>query len=158
VKEAVVDMINKGLTQDAIATWAKTKNIKTSVQSGVKSSEQLPLDLLDKFSKLGVGKKMLVDMGKSISVLAITALKAEPVMENAASTSIQEYLNNSRKKETLENEIKNLKTGAKIEYFGEFQPSAKGIPETKAVPAESAGKVAETPKAPDMSKGISGLK
>ena len=158
VKEAVQDMINKGQTQDAIATWAKTKNITATVQSGVKSSEQLPLDLLAKISKLETGKKLLIDMNKTLSVLAVVNSKAEPVPENVASTAIQEYLNNFRKKDALENEIKNLKSGAKIEYFGEFQPAAKSTAETKPASAEPTTKVAEAPKSPDMSKGISGLK
>jgi EpsD family peptidyl-prolyl cis-trans isomerase len=158
VKDAVQDMINKGQTQDAIAAWAKTKNINATVQSGVKSSEQLPLDLLAKIAKLETGKKLLIDMNKTLSVLAVVNSKAEPVPENVASTAIQEYLNNSRKKDALENEIKNLKTGAKIEYFGEFQPAAKSTAETKPASSEPTTKVAEAPKTPDMSKGISGLK
>jgi hypothetical protein len=114
--------------------------------------------MLTKISKLDVGKKMLVDMGKSVSVLAILNAKAEPVTEVAASNAIQEYLNNARKKEALENEIKNLKTGAKIEYFGEFQAAAKNTAEVKQADSASSAKTAEATKAADMAKGITGLK
>lgn len=159
VKETVLEMVNSGKTEDAIEAWAKSKDIKTSVQNGVKSSEQLPLDMLAKISKLEVGKKMLIDMGKSVSVLAILNAKAEPVTEAAATTAIQEYLNNAHKKETLENEIKSLKAGAKIEYFGDFLASGKVPTEAKPTAvADSGEKATDASKTPDMSKGISGLK
>ena len=158
VKETVLQMINSGKTEDAIEAWAKSKGLKTSVQSGVKSSEQLPLDLLAKISKLPIGKKLLVDMHNSFSVLAIVNGKAEPVSESAATNVIQEYLNKTRKRETLDNEIKSLKSGAKIEYLGEFQAVAKSATETTPVPPDSSNKVPESPKSPDISKGISGLK
>ncbi len=154
----VRDMVTKGKSQDAIAAWAKENNVHSNIQSGVKAAEQLPLEMLTKIATLGAGKMMVVEMTKSISVLQIVNAKAEPIAEAAATNAIQEYLNNSRKKDALENEIKNLKTGAKIEYFGEFQPPAKSTSDTKPVAPESNTKVAEVPKTPDMSKGISGLK
>jgi EpsD family peptidyl-prolyl cis-trans isomerase len=158
VKDTVIQMINSGKTEDAIEAWAKSKDIKTSVQSGVKSSEQLPLDMLAKISKLEAGKKILIDMGKSLSVLAIVNSKAEPVAESAATNAIQEYLNNTRKKETLENEIKSLKAGAKIEYFGEFLSSTKATSDANPALPESSVKATEESKASDLAKGVTGLK
>ena len=158
VKETVIQMINSGKTEDAIEAWAKSKDIKTSVQNGVKSSDQLPLDMLAKISKLEVGKKMLVDMGKSVSVLAILNAKPEPVSESVASNTIQEYLNNTHRKDALENEIKNLKTGAKIEYLGEFQSASKVKSEAQPASTVTADKTTDASKSADMVKGVTGLK
>jgi EpsD family peptidyl-prolyl cis-trans isomerase len=158
VKETVIEMVNSGKNEDAIEAWAKSKDIKTSVQNGVKSSEQLPLDMLAKMAKLEPGKMMLVDMGKSVSVLSIINSKSEPVAEAAATNAIQEFLNNTHKKEALENEIKNLKTGAKIEFFGEFQAAAKGTADVKPAEAAQPAKASDASKASDMAKGLTGLK
>jgi hypothetical protein len=91
-------------------------------------------------------------------VLQVVNTKVEPVAETAATPVIQEYLNNSRKKTTLENEIKSLKTAAKIEYFGEFQSGVKAATaEAKPAAPETVGKATETSSAPDIAKGV-GLK
>ena len=158
VMATVQDMINKGQNQDAIAAWAKEKNIPTNIQAGVKAAEQLPLEMLTKIAKIPVGKMLVIEMRKSISLVQIVSSKAEPVTESTATNAIQEYLNNTRKKETLENEIKSLKAAAKIEYFGDFQPAAKPAADAKPASSESSVKATEETKASDMVKGVTGLK
>ena len=158
VKTALQDMITKGQSQDAIAAWAKEKNIPANIQTGVKAAEQLPLEMLTKIAKIPVGKMMVVEMSKSISLVQIVSSKAEPVTESTATNAIQEYLNNTHKKETLENEIKSLKAAAKIEYLGEFQPGSKPVADVKPTSSESSVKATDETKASDMAKGITGLK
>jgi EpsD family peptidyl-prolyl cis-trans isomerase len=155
---SIREMAGKGASLDAIAASLKSKNIPSTIQSGVKPAEQLPLEMLTKLSQLPAGKLMVVELVKSISVLQVVAVKAEPVTENAATPVIQEYLNNARKKTALENEIKSLKAAAKIEYFGEFQPGAKATDDAQPATAEKAAKAPETSSAPDISKGIASLK
>jgi hypothetical protein len=141
-------MASKGESLDAIAASLKSKDIKTNIQSGVKPAEQLPLEMLTKLSQLPTGKLMVLELVKSISVLQVVNTKVEPVTESAATPVIQEYLINARKKETLEKEIKALKASAKIEYVGEqgAKPAVAKVPE-KPVPG-----------APDVAKGVAGLK
>ena len=151
---SIREMAGKGESLDAIAASLKSKDIKTNIQSGVKPAEQLPLEMLTKLSQLPAGQLMVLELVKSISVLQVVSAKAEPVTESVATPVIQEYLNNSRKKETLEKEIKALKAGAKIEYLGEFQPGAKAAT-AEAKPA--ADKATEQASVPDVAKGM-GLK
>ena len=155
---SIREMATKGDSLEAIAADLKGKGISSTIQSGVKSAEQLPLEMLDKISKLEGNKLMVVELTKSVSVLQVASSKVEPVTENMASNTIQEYLMNSRKKEVLEKEIKSLKDGAKIEYFGEFQPGAKAATETKSAAADSSGKTPEQSSTPDLSKGVATLK
>ncbi|MBU1426001.1 MAG: EpsD family peptidyl-prolyl cis-trans isomerase [Gammaproteobacteria bacterium] len=155
---SIREMAGKGESLDAIAASLKSKNITSTIQSGVKPAEQLPLEMLTRLSQLPSGKLMVVELSKSISVLQVVSVKAEPVTENMATPVIQEYLNNSRKKEALEKEIKALKAGAKIEYFGEFQPGAKtAVAEAKPAAMEADGKATEQASVPDIAKGV-GLK
>ena len=99
---------------------------------------------------------MVVELTKSISVLQVVNAKAEPVEEKLATAIIEEYLTNSKKKEVLDTEIKSLKAGAKIEYFGEFKDAASA--EVKPATAEVPGKKLETASTPDLAKGVAGLK
>ncbi len=155
---SIREMAGKGESLDAIAASLKSKDIKSNIQSGVKPAEQLPLEMLTKLSQLPAGKLMVVELVKTISVLQVVSTKAEPVGESAATPVIQEYLNNASKKTALENEIKSLKAGAKIEYFGEFQSGVKAATaESKPAAMESAGKATEQPSVPDIAKGV-GLK
>lgn len=155
---SIRDMAGKGESLEAIAAWLKSKNIASSVQSGAKPAEQLPLEMLLRFEKLTAGKLMVVELSKSISVLQILNAKAEPVNESVATQTIQEYLMNSKKKETLDKEIKSLKAGAKIEYLGEFEPGAKTGAEAKPAIVEASGKAPEAPTTTDLAKGVASLK
>jgi len=152
------EMAGKNESMDAIAAWLKGKGIASAIQTGVKPAEQLPLEMLPRFEKLTAGKLMVVEMSKSISVLQVLNAKAESVTESQATPTIQEYLMNSRKKEALDKEIKSLKAGAKIEYQGDFEPGAKAAAEAKPAAADASGKKAEAAPAPDIAKGVAGLK
>lgn len=155
------EMAGKGESMDAIAAWLKSNNIASAIQTGVKSAEQLPLEMLPRFEKLATGQLMVIEMSKSVSVLQVVNAKVEPVQENVATATIQEYLVNSRKKEALENEIKSLKATAKIEYLGEFEPGAKASAEAAkpaVVAAEASGKAPEASASPDLAKGVASLK
>lgn len=151
---SIREMAGKGDSLDTIAAALKGKNIASSIQSGVKPAEQLPLEILNALGKISAGKLLVVELSKSISVLQVVASKVEAVTEAQASPVIHEYLINARKNEALDKEIKSLKAAAKIEYFGEFQ---SGVQAAKTVAAESSSKKPEAPSAPDVAKGM-GLK
>lgn len=151
-------MADKGDSLENIAAWLKVKNIASSIQTGVKPAEQLPLEMVSRFRKLPAGKLMVVELSKSISVLQVINSKAEPVSEKMAAATIEEYLTNSKKKEALEHEIKSLKAAAKIEYFGEFKADSKATADTKPATVEASAKNPEGSSTPDLAKGIAGLK
>lgn len=149
---SIREMAGKGQSMDAIAASLKDKQVASAIQSGVKPAEQLPLELLKALDKLSAGKLLVVELSKTISVLQVIATKAEPVTEAAAGPVIYEYLMNARKKEALDKEITSLKALAKIEYFGEFQSGVK------AATAEVKLAASEVSSAPDLAKGVAGLK
>ncbi|VVC83045.1 EpsD family peptidyl-prolyl cis-trans isomerase [Sideroxydans sp. CL21] len=155
---SIRDMAGKDESLESIAAWLKSKNIASSVQTGVKPAEQLPLDMLPRFEKLGAGKLMVIELSKTISVVQVLNAKAEPVEESVATPVILDYLMNSKKSEALDNEIKSLKAGAKIEYFGEFKPGSNSTTEVKTTATESSGKTPAQSSTPDISKGIASLK
>ena len=158
--ESIREMAGKGESLDAIAASLKAKNITSSIHEGVKPAEQLPLEMLQQLSKLPAGKLMVIELSKTISVLQVVSAKVEPVKEAQATAIINEYLINNGKKEVLDKEVKALKAGAKIEYFGEFKTDAASTvaAEAKQAAAEVAAKKAAKSDTPDLAKGIAGLK
>ena len=147
---SIRDQVSKGEKLEAIAAWIKGKDIAAAIHSGVKPAEQIPSEMLLAFGKLSEGQLMVVEQNKSISVLQIVSRKLEPVNESTASAAILGYLGNSRSKDAIDKEIKNLKAGAKIEYIGDT--------DAKPVAAVAPEKVVAQHNAPDVAKGVAGLK
>jgi EpsD family peptidyl-prolyl cis-trans isomerase len=143
------DWVAKGQSMDAIAAELKSQNSTPAVQNGVKSAEQLPMEMVSALNKLSPGQLMVIELTKSISVLQVVSFKVEPVDESVAGPAVHEYLVNTRRKESIEKEINVLKAGAKIEYVGEqaLKPAASGVAEKPT----QAGSM-------DVAKGVAGLK
>lgn len=144
------DQVSKGSGLDEIADWLKGKEITSTIQSGIKSAEQLPQEIVTRLSKMSAGQLMVIELNKSISVIQIKSAKVEPVEEADASTAIQQYLYNDSKKAALDKEIKLLKSTAKIEYVGEFDGKKPAV----VVPVKAAAQ----PGTDDLAKGVAGLK
>jgi EpsD family peptidyl-prolyl cis-trans isomerase len=155
---SIREMVSKGDSLDTIAAWLKSKDIPSSIQSGVKPAEQLPLEVLTSLEKLAVGKSLVIELSKTISVLQVVDSKLQAVAETAASPFIQDYLMNTRKKEALDQEIKSLKAAAKIQLYGEFQSGVQATASmAKEATAEVPAKKSEATSTPDVAKGM-GLK
>lgn len=147
---SIRESVSKGESLDVIAAALKAQNITPAIQNGVKSAEQLPMEMVVGLNKLSAGQLMVVEMTKSISVLQVLSAKVEPVEEQVAAPAIQEYIVNARRKEAVEKEVKALRAAAKIEYIGE-----QG---TKPVVMEPEKAAVVKPGAPDIAKGVAGLK
>ena len=82
--------------------------------------------------------------------------RSQPVTEEQARPAIEQFLLNERKRKLVEDELKGLRTGAKIDYVGKFAEaaSAAGSAPTAAAPKAAASAALS---ANDISKGM-GLK
>ncbi|HET7832232.1 MAG TPA: EpsD family peptidyl-prolyl cis-trans isomerase [Gallionella sp.] len=139
----------KEKSMEGVEAALKEKNITPSVKTGVQPAEQLPLELLARLSKLKDGQMLVIEMSKTVSVLQVVESKSVPVDEKSASVFIENFLGNRQTKETVEREIKSLKTAAKIEYFGDFNSKGGVMP--------VAEKMTEKAAQPDPGKGIAGI-
>ncbi len=144
------DQVSKGSSLDEISAWLKGRDITSKIQSGVKSAEQLPQEIVTRLSKMSAGQMMVIELNKSISVIQIKSAKVEPVEEAAASAAIQQYLYNESRKTALDKEVKLLKSTAKIEYVGEFSEKKPA----EVLPVKAAAQTGTD----DLAKGVAGLK
>jgi EpsD family peptidyl-prolyl cis-trans isomerase len=114
----------KSRSMPDIAEWLKSKEIRYTANRGIRAAEQLPLEVLPKLQGAKNGEIVLVENGASHHVIRVAASRVEPVDEATATPRIQQYLSNRRAREAIDKELKQLKTGAKIEYLGEFAGDA----------------------------------
>ena len=116
------------------------------IERGMKMAEQTAAALDAEHARSGA------------QVVVLAGSRSQPVTEEQARPAIEQYLLNERKRKLVEDDIKAMRTAAKIEYFGKFAEGPR--PGSASSPAASAG--AEAASAPelapaDISKGM-GLK
>lgn len=139
---------------DEIAAWLKEKGVRFAGQSGVRPAEQIPLEMLGTLHAARDGQTVVTVGGPGIAVMRLLSSQTAPVDADTATPRILQYLANQRAKERVENEIKQLRQKAKIEYLGDF-----GKPAPAAAPAGESNPANETAKpVGNVGKAIGGLK
>ena len=149
--------------------FLKANDFKFSGNQAVRAAEQLPLQSLDAFAKMTDGQAILNQGPNGVQVVVLASSRSQPVNEEQARPAIEQFLLNDRKRKLIEDDVKAMRTAAKIVYVGKFAEGAPGAaaasapaatstpvapaaPATPATPAASAGL-----SATDISKGM-GLK
>jgi EpsD family peptidyl-prolyl cis-trans isomerase len=141
--------------------YLKSKDIRFAGNQAVRAAEQLPLQSLDTISRMKDGQAMVVPAPNGVQVVLLAGSRSQPVSEEQARPAIETYLLNERKRKLVEDDIKALRSAAKIEYVGKFAEAAASAPAgaapaspaVPAAPAASGGGLSAT----DISKGM-GLK
>jgi EpsD family peptidyl-prolyl cis-trans isomerase len=149
--QTLEEEIKKAKSLNDVVAWLKSKNVPFNANSTVKAAEQLPLEVLPRLSKVGVGQVMLLPAQQGFLLVQVAAVESQPLDERQAQPFIEQFLTNQKRVALAQEEVKGLRSTAKIEYVGEFA--------TAAAPAEAPKPAA--PKAGEKSaidKGISGLR
>lgn len=103
-----------------IAAWLKTRSIQFTANSGMRASEQLPFEFLDKMLAMKDGEIQVFELRGGIQVIRVAASKPAPVNEAGATPRIHQFLLAQRSAEAVRKDMKEIKEKAKIEYVGEF--------------------------------------
>ncbi len=130
--------------------YLKTNNFRFAGNQAVRPAEQLPLNMVDTFAKMTDGQAMLVPTPTGAQVVVLAGSRSEPVDEARAKPAIEQYLLNDAKRKLVENNIKNLRAAAKIQYVGKFAEGAASAPAASDAASALDG-VSVTPAAPSAS-------
>lgn len=141
------EQANKARSLQDIAGWLKARGIKFAANRGVRTAEQIPLELLPRLQTAKDGDILVLEAGNNREVIRVAASKAEPVDEERASPRIQQFLSNRRSSEAIAKEMKDLKAGAKIVYAGEFAGDAAAAEAKAKAQAAAKAKALATTKA-----------
>lgn len=152
------DKLNATKNIGEFTDFLKNANFHFAANQAVRAAEQLPLGSLDAFARLKDGQAVIGPAPNGVQVVVLAGSRSQPVTEEQARPAIEQFLLNDRKRKLVEDDIKALRGGAKIEYIGKFVPGASAPASSAAVapaitaPAASAGMSSD-----DISKGL-GLK
>ena len=120
------------------ADFLKAGDFRFNGNQAVRAAEQLPLAGLEAISRMKDGDSAISQNPTGLTVLFLVGSRSQPVDETRARPAIEAFLSNQRKGELVQQDLKALCIGAKIEYIGKF---AEGVPAAGA----SAPAVATTP-------------
>jgi EpsD family peptidyl-prolyl cis-trans isomerase len=114
-----------------VAAILKDMKIPYRETQTARAAEQLPIETLPKIAALGKGDILVLTAGNQANLLQIVDWSEQPVSEQQAGPMIEQYLVNAKKKEIVENKLKELRGSAKITYVSP-DPAAAPKPEAKA--------------------------
>ena len=166
--------------------YMKANDFKYTANQAVRAAEQLPLANLDKFAQLKDGQAVFNVTPTGAQVVILANSRSQPVDEAQSTPAIEQYLWNERKRKVVEDDLKALRSAAKVEYVGDYAkggskevtpapPAASEPPPlTSIAPPMSAGSIpsaapqvevepistapASSPTAGTLEKGIKGFK
>ncbi|MDP2110792.1 MAG: EpsD family peptidyl-prolyl cis-trans isomerase [Thiobacillus sp.] len=150
--DAIRAQLGASGTLEDFATWLKAENLPVKSAQGVKTAEQLPLQMLTQLAKMPDGQAMVVNAPDGLMVIVLADSQMQPVTLEQVKPAIARLLQTQARQKVAKAEMDTLKAAAKIEYMGEFADAGKEA--AAAAPAEPAA----APDADAISKGVSGLK
>ncbi len=118
--------------------YLKAKDFKFAGNQAVRAAEQLPLASLDGFARMKDGQAMLLPNPNGFQVVVVAGTRSQPLTEDQARPIIEQYLLNDRKRKLAEEDIKALRSAAKIEYVGKFAEGAASAPAASTAPTAPA--------------------
>lgn len=157
---AVQTQLEKNHNLRDFTAWLRERGIKFSMSYSMKASEQIPRGLLARLGGMKQGDVMFYPGGNRALAVQLTGWQELPMSEPEAAPYIAQALVTQRRGELAGEEVKRLRTAAKVEYVGEYaNAGATAVPATDAQAAPPAEPAA--PAKADASvidKGLTGLK
>lgn len=124
----VSELAAKAKTAREFATAMQAKGIPVGAREVVKTAEDLPTELLAKLGQMKPGQSMSQSQGGKLNLVVLVAAEEQPVTYEQSSVMIARYLANTGKRNHIEDELKKLRSAAKIE----FTPPYADIPDTES--------------------------
>jgi EpsD family peptidyl-prolyl cis-trans isomerase len=105
--------------------YLKASSIKFAGNQAVRPAEQLPLAALPAFAKMKDGQTLFNKTPKGAQVIVLAGSRSQPVDEERARPAIEQFLLNERKRKVVADDLKALRTSAKVEYVGDYIKTAE---------------------------------
>jgi len=111
----------KAKTLNEIGAWFKAQNIPFKAIESTKAAEELSMELLPNIAKMNDGQIAVLRGQGRVAILQLAQSQQAPLDLIHATTQIEQFLNNGKRFEIANAEVKKLRDAAKIEYVGEFE-------------------------------------
>lgn len=164
-------LAEQGRPIDQIANFLRERQIPFNGGSATRSAEQIQLEMLPRLHALKDGQSLVVDNGKSATLIRVAASQSVPLSEEQARGGIEQFINNRRASEAIAQEIKRLRETNTIAYMGDFskptsvaRDAASSPSLTPGTPAANGSPASQPPAAgvatdsSAMDRGLQGIK
>jgi EpsD family peptidyl-prolyl cis-trans isomerase len=129
---AKIDGLKKALADSKnfadFVAYLKSNNIRFNGNEAVRAAEQLPLASVDQFAAMKDGQVIFNVTPTGAQVIHLASSRSQPVTAQQATPAIEQYLQNERKRKVIADDLRALRSTAKIEYVGEFAKAAASAP------------------------------
>jgi EpsD family peptidyl-prolyl cis-trans isomerase len=105
-------------------------------------AEALPMHVVDQMAQLGEGQSLLVPGGRDAHIFSIVDVRAASMSLDEARPHIESYLMAEQRRRLFDQQIKALRSSARIEYRGRFAKAAEAA--EKADTSATGGTAATT--------------
>lgn len=155
--ETVGKKLQESRNVDQFVEWLKREGLKFGATQAVRPAEQLPLTALDQLARMKDGEAYMEPTPSGASVTIVTASRVEPVEFKQAEPVIEQFLLNERKRKLIDDERRNLRTAATVQYVGKFAQeggSRPAVASTTPVAVAAAGAASAGMTSADILKGM----
>lgn len=138
-------------TMNEFVEFLKAGNFKYVGNQAVRAAEQIPLAALPELGKMKDGSAMFTPTANGANVMFLVSSRSQPVDEERASKAIEQFLLNERKRKLVLDDVKALRSAAKVEYVGKYAASA---PMAEVIKSPTAAEVAASAAATLDTKSV----
>ena len=121
----------------AVADLLKAKASAVNVTETTQPAESLG-PLLPKISTMSPGQTVAIPQAQGLTALTLVEVKPQPVTFEQAQPVIEQLLWNQKKRVALQDESKELRAKARIDYLGKFAPGTTPAPAASAALPDAA--------------------
>jgi EpsD family peptidyl-prolyl cis-trans isomerase len=122
--------------------FLRANDFRFAGNQAVRAAEQLPLASLNTFARLQDGQALINPSANGFQVIVLAGSRSQPVTEEQARPAIEQFILNERKRKLMDDDMKQLRANAKVEYVGKFAPGPGDAGTARAAGAAGAGSAA----------------
>jgi EpsD family peptidyl-prolyl cis-trans isomerase len=139
--------------------YLKANDFRFAGNQAVRAAEQLPLASLDGFAKLKDGQSVFQATPTGAQVIVLAGSRSQPIDLERARPAIEQFLLNERKRQLIDQDVKDMRSLARIEYIGKFAQAAsapRADAPASGAPAAAPASASAALDADAISKGLGG--
>jgi hypothetical protein len=92
----VQKMVDRKMTIESIATWAKNRNLQIAAEEGTRPAERMPMKVLPAISTMKDGQIILIPVAEGGQLLQLQGSESQPLDLATATPSIRSFLMNPK--------------------------------------------------------------